>query len=120
MVGSMAKQNRPGRPRLVAPRGYVTIERAAEILGVSYSTVYKYAVARGDRIEIMLDQGGTFLRENQLHLIRDQLRVEVPDQKRKAIQVRPALERYRKWARAAGKMPVSVWLGELADKAAAK
>lgn len=116
MVRSMAKQNRPGRPRLVAPRGYVTIERAAKILGVSYSTVYKHMNAGG--VELAFDQGGTFLRESQLHLISDQLRAESTDEKRKAVQVRPALDRYRKWARAAGDKPVSVWLGELADKAA--
>jgi len=36
---------------------------------------------------------------------------------RVAVMVRPVRARYEAWERAAGDMPVSTWLGELADAA---
>lgn len=115
----MSKKTKPGRPALIAPAGYVTIERAAEILDVSYSTVYKRIHAHGCAVELAFGSGGTFLRRDQLGTLKSERRAS-SDDARHAVQVRPSLERYKKWERAAGAKPVSTWLGELADKAVAR
>jgi hypothetical protein len=39
------------------------------------------------------------------------------DADRKAVMLRPDLDRYAAWERAAGKRAVSTWLGDLADAA---
>ena len=119
IVYFMPKKSKPGRPALVAPPGYVTIERAAELLDVSYSTIYKRIHAHGCAVELAFGSGGTFIRRDQLGELKSERRAS-SDEDRHAVQVRPSLERYRKWERAAGDKPVSTWLGDLADKAVAR
>ena len=103
-----------GRPPAAAPRGRVTLQQAAELAGVSYSAVYRRVT--GGELPSQRDASGVVtIARRDVRLIK--LREPAGDD-RKAVMLRPDLERYAAWERAAGDKPVSVWLGELADAAA--
>ena len=106
----------PGRPPVQAPEGCLTIAEAAAKLGVSYSTVYK----RLDHVpQLALKEtsnGDRFIRAAELERFRPVPREASSD--RHGVMLRPANDRYERWAEAAGNKKVSTWLAELADRAA--
>lgn len=96
-----------------APRGRLTLHDAAELAGVSYSLVYRRVTA--GEVPSQRDASGVItVARRDLKLLGKQPKA---DTDRRAIMLRPDLERHAAWKRAAGDKPVSVWLGELADKA---
>lgn len=103
-----------GRPKATAPRGRLTMEQAAELAGVSKSAVQR-RVAAGAVPARTEPDGVVTIARRDVRLIQPR---EPADTDRKAVMLRPDLERYAAWERAAGDKPVSVWLGELADAAA--
>ena len=106
---------RRGRPKASAPRGRVTLEQAAELSGVSYWVAHR-RVAEGAVPSQRDPSGVVTLARRDVKLIRP--REPGDGDGRKAVMLRPDLERYAAWKRAAGDLPVSTWLGELADRAA--
>lgn len=107
-----------GRPRTVAPYGYVTIREAAEHSGLSYATCYQHALAGTVRAQ-QDDDGAWRIRRADLDVIRRRPVTPAHKRKRIAIQVRPVKARYDRWvaaAEAAG-APVGIWLMSLADAA---
>ena len=102
-----------GRPRAAAPRGRVTLQVAADLAGVSYASAHRRVadgVVRSERDE----SGVVTIARNDVRMIK--LR-PAADTNRHAVMLRPTNERYAAWEHAAGGKPVSVWLGDLADKA---
>lgn len=106
-----------GRPRAVAPRGRVTLEQAAELVGVSKSAIQQ-RVWKGIVPARTEPSGVVTIARSDLKLIEP--REPSDGDGRKAVMLRPDLERYAAWERAAGDRPVSTWLGELADAAAGR
>lgn len=103
-----------GRPPATAGRGRVTLAEASEISGLSTDEIRRRCIS-GAVPSGRQDAAGIWtLRRSDLGLLT---RREPSTDKRKAVQTRPTLARYECWAEAAGDKPVSVWLGELADKA---
>lgn len=113
---AMARAPRPGRPKASAPRGRVTMAEAAELAGVSKSAVQR-RVAAGDVPARTEEDGVITIARSDVALIEPR---EPADDTRVAVQVRVPRERYAAWERAAGDKPVSVWLAELGDAAAAR
>lgn len=103
-----------GRPRAEAPRGRVTLERAAELSGLSRSAVYRRA--ESGEVPSRMDDGVVTIARGDVRLLRP--REPGAGDGRKAVMLRPDLERYAAWERAAGDKPVSAWLAALADLAA--
>ena len=106
-----------GRPKASAPRGRVTLEQAAELSGVSKSAVQQRVWKGVVPARTELDGVVTIARRD-VKLIHP--REPSDGDGRKAVMLRPDLERYAAWKRAAGDRKVSVWLGELADAAAGR
>lgn len=102
-----------GRPPATAPRGRVILPEAAELADVSYSLVHRYATAARCRASVTPPGVITLARRDP----KLPARLLPADMDRKAEMLRPTFEHYAAWERAAGDKPVSVWLGELADKA---
>lgn len=105
-----------GRPKATAPRGRVTMEQAAELAGVSKSAVQR-RVAAGAVPSRTEPDGVVTIARAHVRLIQPREPAEADG--RKAVMLRPDLERYAAWERAAvaaGK-PVSSWLADLADAA---
>lgn len=102
------------RSKATAPPGRMTLQQAADLAGVSKSAV-KRRVAAGV-VPVRTEPDGV------VTIARRDIKLIVPrepaDDDRHAVMLRPTLERYAAWERAAGAKPVSVWLGELADAAA--
>lgn len=93
----------------------LTINQAADAAGVSYATVYRHVQARTIRY-LQADNQVIFVDARDVGKITKH---EPPDRRPKIpVQLKPLATRYKAWERAAGERPVSVWLGELADKAA--
>ena len=111
-------QKTRGRPRPIPPPGYLTIKSAADALDASYSTVYR---AVQDKLVRSKQQGSTrFVLEVDLTKIRTALdapHAAAHADGRKAVYLRPDLERYERWERAAGQDKVSTWVAGLADAA---
>lgn len=118
-IGRMEKPTRRGRPSPTPPPNYLTIKRAAELAGASYSTVYRAAVEG----VVKTKQVGSsrFVHESSVDKIREALEAVGGRHAdgRVAVYLRPAQERYERWARAAGaaKQKVSSWVASLADAA---
>lgn len=115
----MKKTEKPkrGRPEPIAPAGYVTIKRAAELAEASYSTVYKYIdkkIIRG-----MKSDGAWFVREVDVKKIRENMDARGEGDGRHAVMLRPDDERYERWENAADAagQKVSTWVAGLADAA---
>lgn len=110
---------RTTRPPAVAPPGHVTLVEAAEILDVSYSTVYRHH----ELTEFQQDASGVItIPRKELGKIREALRQPASGE-RKAITLRVDAEDYERWERTIARTreePVSVprWLTELAGAAA--
>lgn len=103
-----------GRPPATAPRGRVTLEQAAELAGVSYQVAHRRVTA--GVVPSERDPSGVItIRRRDVKLI--QPRAPAKGDGRKAVMLRPDLERYAAWERAAGDRPVSSWLAALADAA---
>lgn len=104
-----------GRPKATAPRGRVTLAAAAaELTGVSRSAVYR-RIESGELPSLMVGGVVTIARRD---LKRIEPREPAAGDGRRAVMLRPDLERYASWERAAGDRPVSSWIAELADRAA--
>lgn len=115
-------KQKPGPKPETAPAGHLTIEEAAEKLGLSYSGVYQHLdCVRTTRS----DRGKIYIRSTDLSKIKNALR-KPADGDRRAIAVRVPAERLARWEQTilrktpAGEepMPVSRWLQELGDAAA--
>jgi len=113
-----------GRPPKVAPPGRVTLQRAAELLKISYATVYRLR----DRVPFEQDDSDVItIAKTDLPLIRGALRKPASGDKR-PIMVRPTAEDAERWEAAIAAstrpgnkpVPISRWLVELANKAANK
>jgi hypothetical protein len=103
-----------GRPPTDVARGRLTLQQAAETSGLSYQRVY--TLVTGGEVPGEQDAAGVWtIAAKDVRLIQ---RRPPANTDRKAVMLRPDLERYAAWERAAGDQPVSVWLGELADAAA--
>lgn len=104
-----------GRSRAAAPRGRVTLEQAAELAGVSKSAVQRRVAAGA--VPARTEPGGfvTIARRDVRRIVP---REPAAGDGRRAVMLRPSLERYAAWERAAGDQRVSTWLAELADRAA--
>jgi len=114
-----------GRPKATAPRGRVTPERAAELSGLSRSAVFRRIAAQAVPSRTEPDGTVTIALRDVRRLQPQQRglslsRSPVPAVGRRAVMLRPDIERYEAWARAAGGKPVSTWLAELADRAVAR
>ncbi len=107
----------PGRPKAVAPRGRVTLEQAAELSGLSKPTVHRRIKAGVVPARTGAD-GSLSIARRDVRLLQPREPSEGDAAGRRPVQLRPSLARYAAWEYAAGDKPVSVWLGELADKAA--
>jgi hypothetical protein len=102
-----------GRPPAEAPRGRLTLQEAAELAGVSYSLVYRRV--QDDEVPSESDASGVItIARRDLKLLTKRPKA---DTKTHAVMVRPELEQYAAWERAAGDKAVSAWLEELADEA---
>ena len=133
----MTKSSTPtrgrGRPTPIPPDGYVTITKAAELAGASYSTVYRLANlgkikttrrhsdtgARATRAE----DSAWFVLATEIEEIKTHLRAsDTSDgESRPAIMVRPNHDRLKAWQKQAdkdGADRLSSWLMGLADKRA--
>jgi hypothetical protein len=102
-----------GRRKVPPPRGRITLQQAADLSGLGYHRVYTLVTSG----EVPGDQDAsgvwTIARKDAARIKRR----EPAGDKRKAVMLRPDLERYAAWARAAGARPVSSWLAALADAA---
>lgn len=107
----------PGRPRAAAPRGRVTLEQAAEISGLSRATVHRRVIAGTVPARTEPD-GSLSIARGDVKSLKPREPGQSDAAGRKPVQLRPTLERYAAWKRAAGDKPVSTWLGSLADAAA--
>lgn len=95
----------------------LTINEAATAAGVSYATVYRHVQDEKIR-SLQADNQVIFVDARDVGKI---VKHEPPDRRPKVpVQLKPLAARYKAWERAAGDKPVSVWLGELADRAAVK
>lgn len=103
-----------GRPVADAPRGRLTLQQAADATEMGYQRVY--TLVTSGQVPGEQDASGVWtIARRDLRLIKPRPPAETD---RKAVMLRPDLERYSRWERAAGDRPVSVWLGELADREA--
>lgn len=110
------KPARLGRPRATAPRGRVTLERAAEMSGLSRATVHRRCVDGTVPYRTEPD-GSLSIAQRDVRLLKPREPSDGDATGRRAVMLRPTVERYAAWERAASARPVSVWLGELADQA---
>lgn len=108
------KRGRP-EPKPPTPE-HITIAEAASILEVSYSTVYR-RVLDWEIPNVRDDAGVRYVLRKELANIALQNADPEYADGRRAIQVRPDLERYAAWEREARPNSVGPWLGELADAA---
>lgn len=113
---------RTTRPPAVAPPGHVTLVEAAEILNVSYATVYRHR----ERTSYTQDDSGVItIPRKELGKIREALRQPAQGE-RKPVMVRVPHEDFERWELAIqattkdGDEPptVSRWLAELGNAAA--
>lgn len=114
--GTMAKH---GRPVVKAPDGRWTVAELAKELDLTYQGAYNYS----KKYPCSRDDSGVITFADS---VVAQIRAEVkarqkkephPDGRR-GVMLRPDLDRYETWEKAAGDKAVSTWLGELADRAA--
>lgn len=91
----------------------VTLREAAKLSRLSYQRVHQL-VAAGSVPSERDHLGRYTLAAANVALL--QRRPPAGD-KRRAVMLRVALERYAAWERTAGDRPVSTWLAELADAA---
>lgn len=117
-------QKRTTRPPAVAPPGHVTLVEAAEILDVSYSTVYRHL----ERTKFAQNDSGVItIPRKELAKIRESLR-QPSTGERKPIMVRVSHEDHDRFERTIvaltpegrDPVPVSRWLAELGAAAAKK
>lgn len=112
------------RPPAVAPAGRLTVQEAADALGMSYSGVYRHVTA--GTVECVRDASGviTIARADLQKIKRAQRKPAAGD--KRGIFLRPSAESVERWEKAiaattkAGAEPpkLSRWLSDLADAAA--
>lgn len=106
----------PGRPKAAAPRGRVTLEQAAELSGLSRATVHR-RIQDGIVSARTEPDGSLSIARKDVKLLKPRESGQGDAAGRRPVQLRPTLERYASWGRAAGDKAVGAWLGELADTA---
>jgi hypothetical protein len=106
-----------GRPKAKAPKGRVTLERAAEFAGVSKATVYRRVVTEHVVPHQVGDDKVITIARGDVKLIKP--REPGKSGRGKAVMVRSGADpaRYEEWEREAGDKAVSTWLAELGDAA---
>ncbi len=122
----MTKNQKPGRPPLAPPPGYMTLKAVAFALDVSYATVYRL---RFSVPEITRDgaAGPWLIPKADIKKIQDALR-QPPTGNKRAIQIRVDVSELERWetliaeVTPEGEEPMRVgqWLANLASIALAE